>query len=67
MYLLSELRRRMGSHLAHSHFLCVPHSECFSLSFPWNPTPSFFNRQDCTMETGMYFSPSAPPELVTMN
>ena len=30
-------------------------------------TPSFFNRQDCTMETGMYVPPSAPPELVTMN
>ena len=29
--------------------------------------PSFFNRQDCTMETGMYVSPSAPPELVTMH
>ena len=32
---MSELRRRMGSHLAHSHFLCIPHSECHTRIVPW--------------------------------
>ena len=51
----------------HTHIFCAFPTVCVSPSPSPGTTPSFFNRQDCTMETGMYVPPSAPPELVTMN
>ena len=51
----------------HTHIFCAFPTVSDSPSPSPGTPPSFFNRQDCTMETGMYVSPSAPPELVTMN
>ena len=51
--------------ISHTHIFCAFPTVSVSPSPSLGTTPSFFNRQDCTMEAGMHVPPSAPPELVT--